>query len=398
MNRILDLIYGYVEILVQGENPERFLNLCKNRKIYMEKIRYTDDDRLTAQIRAADFRRLGPIRRKTGVHIRIIQKRGMPFFFFRNRKRKAFFAGLLLAGVLIFVMTGRIWNIHIEGNVRNSTETILDFLKEQGVSHGMSKKKVDCSEIAASVRRKFSQVTWVSARIEGTRLLLEIREGISRKNIKEDITACDLTADKAGVITEMVVRSGIPVKKPGDICKKGELLVSGELHIMNDSQEIVRKEYVHADADIYISRKISYYQEFPMKYQAEESVGKVKKGVYFRFGCFYLGLYRTAGQNQCCMMEEYPLRITENLVLPVWIGKTKMREYRKTEKLYTEKEAVREAGRIFRLYEKKLLESGTKITENHVRTDITGQSCVTKGTLQVVQKVGKTRVILTENE
>ena len=398
MNRILDLIYGYVEILVQGENPERFLNLCKNRKIYMEKIRYTDDDRLTAQIRAADFRRLGPIRRKTGVHIRIIQKRGMPFFFFRNRKRKAFFAGLLLAGVLIFVMTGRIWNIHIEGNVRNSTETILDFLKEQGVSHGMSKKKVDCSEIAASVRRKFSQVTWVSARIEGTRLLLEIREGISRKNIKEDTAACDLTADKAGVITEMVVRSGVPLKKPGDICKKGELLVSGELHIMNDSQEIARKEYVHADADIYISRKISYYQEFPMKYQAEESVGKVKKGVYFRFGCFYLGLYRTAGQNQWCMMEEYPLRITENLVLPVWIGKTKMREYRKTEKLYTEKEAVREAGRIFRLYEKKLLESGTKITENHVRTDITGQSCVTKGTLQIVQKVGKNRVILTENE
>ena len=398
MNRILDLIYGYVEILVQGENPERFLNLCKNRKIYMEKIHYTDDDRLTAQIRAADFRRLGPIRRKTGVHIRIIQKRGMPFFFFRNRKRKAFFAGLLLAGVLIFVMTGRIWNIHIEGNVRNSTETILDFLKEQGVSHGMSKKKVDCSEIAASVRRKFSQVTWISARIEGTWLLLEIREGISRKNIKEDTAACDLTADKAGVITEMVVRSGVPVKKPGDICKKGELLVSGELHIMNDSQEIVRKEYVHADADIYISRKISYYQEFPMKYQAEESVGKVKKGVYFRFGCFYLGLYRTAGQNQWCMMEEYPLRITENLVLPVWIGKTKMREYRKTEKLYTEKEAVREAGRIFRLYEKKLLESGTKITENHVRTDITGQSCVTKGTLQIVQKVGKNRVILTENE
>lgn len=46
---------------------------------------------------------------------------------------------------------------------------------------------------------------------------------------------------------------------------------------------------------------------------------------------------------------------------------------------------------------KKLLESGTKITENHIRTDITGQSCVTKGTLQIVQKVGKNRVILTEN-
>lgn len=398
MMKFLQLIYGYVIILVRGENLERFLNLCKSRKVYMEKIRYREDGQLMAQMQAADFFRLRPLRNKTGVHIQIIQRRGMPFFFLRNKKRKAFFTGMILGGILIFFLTGRIWNIHIEGNVRNSTGEILDFLDKQDINHGMSKKKINCSEVAAAVRKNFPEITWVSARIEGTRLLLEIREGISRKNIKEDMTACDLTADKAGVITEMVVRSGVPVKKPGDICKKGELLVSGELHIMNDSQEIVRKEYVHADADIYISRKISYYQEFPMKYQAEESVGKVKKGVYFRLGCFYLGLYRTAGQNQWCMMEEYPLRITENLVLPVWIGKTKMREYRKTEKLYTEKEAVREAGRIFRLYEKKLLESGTKITENHVRTDITGQSCVTKGTLQIVQKVGKNRVILTENE
>ena len=90
MNRILDLIYGYVEILVQGENPERFLNLCKNRNIYMEKIRYTDDDQLTAQIRATDFRRLGPIRRKTGVYIRIIQKQGMPFFFSETEKERLF--------------------------------------------------------------------------------------------------------------------------------------------------------------------------------------------------------------------------------------------------------------------------------------------------------------------
>ena len=278
MLNFLKLIYGYVIILVRGENLERFLNLCKSRKVYMEKIRYREDGQLMAQMQAADFFRLRPFRNKTGVHIQIIQRRGMPFFFLRNKKRKAFFTGMILGGILIFFLTGRIWNIHIEGNVRNSTGEILDFLYKQDINHGMSKKKINCSEVAAAVRKNFPEITWVSARIEGTRLLLEIREGISRKNIKEDTAACDLTADKAGVITEMVVRSRVPVNKPGDICKKGDLLVSGELHIMNDSQEIVRKEYVHADADIYISRKISYYQEFPMKYQAEESVGKVEKG------------------------------------------------------------------------------------------------------------------------
>ncbi len=141
MEKILKLIYGYIIILVRGEYPERFLNLCRSRKIYMEKIQYKNNDQVTAQMRAGDFWRLRPVRSKTGVHIQIIQKRGMPFFFFANKKRKVFFAGMLLGCALIFFMTGRIWNIHIEGNVRNGTGEILDFLDEQGIVHGMAKRK-----------------------------------------------------------------------------------------------------------------------------------------------------------------------------------------------------------------------------------------------------------------
>ena len=110
MLKFLKLIYGYVIILVRGENLERFLNLCKSRRIYMEKIRYREDGQLMAQMQAADFFRLRPLRNKTGVHIQIIQRRGMPFFFLRNKKRKAFFTGMILGGILIFFLTGRIWN------------------------------------------------------------------------------------------------------------------------------------------------------------------------------------------------------------------------------------------------------------------------------------------------
>lgn len=63
--KFLKLIYGYVIILVRGENLERFLNLCKSRKVYMEKIRYREDGQLMAQMQAADFFRLRPLRNKT---------------------------------------------------------------------------------------------------------------------------------------------------------------------------------------------------------------------------------------------------------------------------------------------------------------------------------------------
>ena len=398
MERILKLIYGYVIILVKGNQLERFLNLCRNRKIYMEKVRYTDTVQLTARMSARDFLRLRPVRSKTGVHIQIIQKRGVPFFFFRNKKRKAFFAGMILGCVLIFFMTGRIWNIHIEGNIRNSTGEVLDFLEEEGVIHGMSKKKLNCAEVAAAVRRKFTEITWVSARIEGTRLILEIQEGISKKESAEDTTPCDLRAEKAGVITEMIVRAGVPVKKPGDTCEKGELLVSGEIHIMNDSQEIVRNEYVHADADIYVSRQISYYQEFPVKHQTEILTGKVKKGLFIRLGGWYLELYKAAGQGQKGITEQIPVRITENFVLPVWIGKTETADYKAKEETYTQAEARLEAAKRFQQYEKKLLQDGIKIAENHVTTKVTDQLCITRGTLQIVERTGEESAIKTESE
>ena len=41
----------------------------------------------------------------------------------------------------------------------------------------------------------------------------------------------------------MITRTGTPVKKTGETCVKGEVLVRGTLDIQNDSKEIIRQEY-----------------------------------------------------------------------------------------------------------------------------------------------------------
>ena len=86
----------------------------------------------------------------------------------------------------------------------------------------------------------------------------------------------------------MITRSGLPRKKVGDLCKKGEILVSGILELKDDSQEVVKHEAVHADADIYIKRQKAYYHEIPMIYETYEWTGKKKKGIYLKAGRFYL--------------------------------------------------------------------------------------------------------------
>ena len=46
-------------------------------------------------------------------------------------------------------------------------------------------------------------------------------------------------AERDGEIIKMITRSGLPRKKVGDLCKKGEILVSGILELKDDSQEVV---------------------------------------------------------------------------------------------------------------------------------------------------------------
>ena len=75
----------------------------------------------------------------------------------------------------------------------------------------------------------------------------------------------------------IVIRNGTPLVKTGDICKQGDILVSGEVPILNDSQEVVRVEYVPADADIYVRHQIAYYQEVPLSYEKKRFKAALQK-------------------------------------------------------------------------------------------------------------------------
>ena len=62
----------------------------------------------------------------------------------------------------------------------------------QNIKYGMKKKNVDCEALEAGMREAFPQITWVSARVSGTRLVIQIKENkiIQDKTAVEE-EACD---------------------------------------------------------------------------------------------------------------------------------------------------------------------------------------------------------------
>ena len=93
---------------------------------------------------------------------------------------------------------------------------------------GCPKKRSTVQKLQQLYGKNFPEITWVSARIEGTRLILNIQEGIIPQKTNSNTSPCNLLADKDGVITNMIVRRGIPVKKArGFLQKKGNFWYPG---------------------------------------------------------------------------------------------------------------------------------------------------------------------------
>ena len=188
---------------------------------------------------------------------------------------------------------------------------------------------------------------------------------------------------------EYSIRNGTPQVKIGDICKQGDILVSGEVPILNDSQEVVRVEYVPADADIYVRHQIAYYQEVPLSYEKKVQSGTSKTSWYFRVGDFVFGADTGKKSRYITSTEEIPWKLTENFVLPFSLGKITRTPYKIQSTVYTKEQAQKKAVQQLRIYEQKLLNKGIRIADSRLSVTFDSTNCTVQGTLTVDEKSGK---------
>ena len=386
MRAFFRFLSGYVCVSFQGNQLERFFSLCKNKGISIECLRYHQEYGYTGFLRIPDFFKLKSIRSKTGTKIHLKKKCGFPFLLRKALEKKIYFLAMLLL-VLFFDFLGqRIWSIHITGNQYHSSQEMMEFLEDQGIFHGMVQKKIDCKKICESLRKQFSDIAWASVRIKGTNLYLTIREGRLMDMEQENEEPCDLVASESGVILSILTRQGTPLKKPGDTCEKGEVIVSGNVERLNDSQEITGYAYVHADADVQIARKVYYYDSFSMEHIEKEYTGEKRTGFFVRIGpvCFWGN--PIVPKNSNCIQESFRLKVTNSFSLPVYWGRLTYKIYGNVKQNYTKEEAQERALVRFQIYQRKLMEKGLQISENNVKIDVSKNLCTGSGSLTVLEQ------------
>jgi len=319
------------------------------------------------------FYLLRPITRKTGTRVVITSRYGLPFLSMRMKKRKIFLAGL--AGSVLFwiFMSGFIWNVDIQGNLYVTDDVFLDFLSQNGIEAGMKKKQVDIETLEKAIRNEFDIVTWTSARIDGTKLTIQVKENDLIHNNDDKISdtkdeGYDIIADKDGVVVSIITRSGVPVVTEGTQVKKGDLLVEGCIPIYNEDATIKRYEYCRADADIFLKYSFSVTEQIKEQYAHRVYTGnRIKRSYLMIFGKkLALPVFTKRFGSADILEDQKQLCFFSGYRLPVYFGKTLIREYTEEERTYTKEEIKGKFEEKIQKFIQTLEEKGVQIIEKNV--------------------------------
>ena len=339
----IQYIKGYVTIKVWGYSTERLLNLCGNHNILVwDIVNHGDYD--TMNISVKGFFALKPLLKKTGTKASVLKRYGLPFFMSKMQRRKIFVAGFICCMIFWILMSQYIWNIKIEGNYVLTEDILLDYLEEKNIRVSMRKSNLQIEELEKSLREDYDVITWTSVQLKGTTLLVYIKENempdYDQSGQSTQTGGMDLIATRAGTVSYIITRSGVPQVVLGDTVEEGDVLISGAVPVYNEDTTVRKYQYTQSDADI----KLRYAESVSVKrdilYEDKIYSGKQKKMLMFgvndrewnlRWGGIDYEEYDISG-------EKKQVRLLEHFYLPIFYGTKTVQEYDTVRQKHTEEE------------------------------------------------------------
>ena len=336
---ILQMIYmflvGFVNISVEGFFIERFINICRDRKIILNNLCIQNNTYLKVRIPKDDFVQIKNIAQKTKCKVKIERKVGLPFIINKYRKRKIFLIAIILIAIFIFIITKFVWNIEVVGNNTIPKEEIIELVNRYGIKIGELKNNINTKKICNLIMIDREDIAWLGITIKGTNVIINIKEASEIPEIIDRNEICDIVSNKDAIISKIIVQNGTARVKEGDIVKQGDLLVEGIME-----SEHMENRLVHSEATIYgknyytKSRKELFLQNNTIK------SGKEEKRYEICINNFKLNFNKRLSkfENYDTINESKKIKIFSNYYFPLEIRKTTNFELKLEEKNYQEEE------------------------------------------------------------
>lgn len=339
---LTDFVSGWQTLTILPEERARTFNLLYQNDISFTDETRTSDGTITIRLRGKNRFRFRHFAEKDCLPYTLSDLHGLPVVLSFLRYRPAFLLGALLFIGWTFYSTRIIWDVQIDGATKTDPAEIIAHLEELGCGVGDYYPSIDFNDLHARYAASQRDIAWLSVYMNGTVAEVQVRElWHDERNIPPENTYANILAEADGIVESVNVIEGQACVRPGDLVRKGQVLISG---VIAQKDESIRYEYAAGEVLCRTAQPIRV--EIRTNRETKSYTGRenIKKSIKFfkktinlfgNGGTLYENYDKIYTIEQLC-----PLGLCE---LPVWLEESRYREYETVTKDIPVEEAADEA-------------------------------------------------------
>lgn len=318
IGRLVTGASGEVRIRVTGASVERFLNVALQGEIGLWHTVRVDARTIETTLSLSDFYALRRLMGRTGCRVRVIGRRGLPFFAARLRGRWMLAGGVCALAVVIVLLTQFVWVLEIAAADGIPVGALRDVLRETGIYEGAWLGQIDTDDTRRAIQTEIPEAGVIAITRIGNAVRVEVDAAVPTPDRLDRLVPTGLVAQRDGVISSTSVTGGQLLVQPGEAVEQGQLLVSSAVPNTTEWGEAHR---AHSMGRVmaYTSRTATLL--CPLSWTACRETGRTTTRYALIVGDRRINLYLGSGiHTDTCdkiTIEKTRLSIGSRLMLPI---------------------------------------------------------------------------------
>ena len=267
---------NYYRIKITGRDVKRFLKSLYKRGIFFQSIIINKND-ITVVVDSENYKKIKDI--KTTYKISITRSYGFNYIKRLIKKNRIFLSFFCGGIILLFLLSNIIFDVEIVSDDKNIVKLLNNELNKYNIKK--YKKVLSYDEIneikSKIINDNKDKIEWMEIERIGTKYIIKFEKRIKNEINKEEKIR-HIVAKKSGIIKKIVASNGEVIKKINDYVKKGDILISGEIHKGEDI-----KNNVSADGNVFAEVWYKVKVTLPVNYYEEKLTGNNKKNINIKF-------------------------------------------------------------------------------------------------------------------
>lgn len=320
---------GKITIEISALSIEKILNALWKNNIQTSNVTRRNLTTIRCSIMYSEYKQAVNVVKKLKGKIKVIGINGVIVFILQIKRRLSLAVGFVVFFILLYLLSNNIWAIDIETQNNLTPFEVRKELTSIGITPGIKKANINVYGIERKMEDLDDQIMWIRVRIEGSTLRVVIKEKINPPLTEKELPN-EVLAKMDGEIKRVFTVSGNSAVVPGDIVKKGDVLIlqkegrEGFEKEVKPSGTVIANTFYdkfmevqisgeklkrtgNKDSDIYINicnKKIylkKAINDFEYYDKIEERKGLLNKVVYFEKKGEQINLDKDTVINECAL-------------------------------------------------------------------------------------------------